>query len=193
MVEFEIFGPFDTGFEVSGRGRGGPKRKTITKAVGKTFWESVAYPENGAHVAAKKGCYVFVLSAGRGSMPWYVGKTEKSARTLKREVFDEEKLRKYRAILSRSKRRTAKLFLLVRSAQRGRLGRAIDDLETFLIWAASHRNKDILNRRKRDTQPARLVRIANSLSIKGFLNARRGAPSSSVRSFEQAMRLRERL
>lgn len=125
-------------------------------------------------------------------MPWYVGKTEKKARTLKQEVFHAEKLPKYRAILSRSRRRTPQTFLIVRTAERGRLGRAIDDLETLLIWMGAHRNKQLLNRRKRNTQPARLVRIASSIAIRGLMNAGQGAPSRSVQSFERAMNLREK-
>ena len=59
------------------------------------------------------------------------------------------------------------MFLIVRQAVSGRLGSAIDDLETLLIWMAAHRNKSLLNKKKRDTHPAKLLRIANSISLKG--------------------------
>lgn len=56
MVTFEVFGPFDVGFEISRRGRGGRARKTITKKVANEFWKSVANSDEHAHLASKKGC-----------------------------------------------------------------------------------------------------------------------------------------
>ena len=190
MVTFQVFGPFDVDCEISRRGRRALPRKVITKEVIRKFWESVAAEH--AHIASKKGCYVFALRAGRGSMPWYVGKTEKSARTLKQEVFDREKLAKYRTILKRSRRRSPEIYLVVRSEQQGRLGRAIDDLETVLIWAAFHRNKGLLNKRKRETHPARLIRIVSSIAIAKLLNGGPGAPDAEAASFDAMLRFRER-
>lgn len=189
MVEFKVFGPFEIGHDISRRGRGGRPKKIITTKIGRDFWKTI--PEHHVHLASHKGCYVFTLSAGRGSMPWYVGKTEKNKRTLKQEVFAEEKLRKYKKILAKSKRRSPTLYLLIRSKRQGRLGSAIDDLETLLIWIASHRNKKILNKRKRDTQPARLMRIVNRIGIKGILNCNPGQPTTSAQLFETLMRFRE--
>lgn len=179
------------GHEISRRGRGGRKRKIISKAVATEFWETVAESDH-ARLASKKGCYVFVLSAGRGSMPWYVGKTEKNKRTLKQEVFADEKLGKYKTILGKSKRRSPQMFLVVRAAGQGRLGGAIDDLETLLIWMAAHRNKKLLNKKKRDTHPAKLLRIANTISLKGVFQAGQGRPTKAEEAFELAMKSRPR-
>lgn len=190
MVEFEIFGPFKVSHDFSWRGRGGRKKKIITRQNGRDFWEDVA--ETHPRLAAHRGCYVFALKAGRGCMPWYIGKTEKAKRSLKQEVFADEKLAKYKKILAKSKRRSPEMYLIARSVQQGRLGSAIDDLETLLIWFASHRNKNLLNKSKRDTHPASLARIMNSIAIRGLLNGTPGAPSVDTKSFDIAMRFRER-
>ena len=189
MVKFQVFGPFKIGYDISRRGRGGRPKKIITAKIGRHFCGAI--PKKHLHLASHKGCYVFTLSAGRGSMPWYVGKTEKNKRTLKQEVFAEEKLRKYKTILAKSRRRSPALYFLVRIEQQGPLGSAIDDLETLLIWIASHRNKSVLNKRKRDTQPARLMRIVNRIGIKGILNCNPGRPTEPSRLFETLMKFRE--
>lgn len=190
MITFEVHGPFDVEYEISRRGRGGRARKIISKECATRFWNEL--PEKHAHLAAHKGCYVLTLRAGRGSLVWYIGKTEKNKRTLKQEVFAEEKRTKYKPILNRSRRRSPQVYLLVRGRGRGRLGRAIDDLETLLIWTAAHRNPQLINKRKRNTQPAKLVRIVNSICIKGLLNSGQGQPPKSAQKLDKALNFRER-
>ena len=191
MVTFEVFGPFDVPFEISRRGRGGRPKKVVSTTTEKVFWKNIAASIGDAHLSAKKDCYVFALSAGRGAMPWYVGKTDADARTLKHEVFEKDKRTKYNGVLGGSQRRIPKMFLLVRTQQQGRLGAAVDDLETLLIWMASHRNPDLVNLKKRNTHPAKLVRISRELAIKNLVNATRGQPNESARQFELMMKIRE--
>jgi hypothetical protein len=192
MVTFEVFGPFSIPFEISRRGRGGRPKKIISKKTASEFWKEIAASVGHAHLASKKGCYVFAMSAGRGSMPWYVGKAEKNQRTLKHEVFHEDKRRKYNGVLKKSRRRTPHMFLLVRTQQQGRLGEAVDELETLLVWMAAHRNGHLINKKKRGTHPAKLVRISRQLAIKNLVNASRGQPNESARRFELLMKIRER-
>jgi hypothetical protein len=190
MITFEVHGPFDVEYEISKRGRGGRAKKIISSECASRFWAQL--PEKHSHLAGHKGCYVFTLRAGRGSMAWYVGKTEKKKRTLKQEVFAEEKRRKYKPILSKSKRRSPELYFLIRAPGQGRLGSVIDDLETLLIWTAVHRNPKLINKRKRKTQPAKLVRIVNNICIKGLLNCTPGHPSKAAEKLDKAIHFRER-
>lgn len=192
MVEFTVYGPFTVPTVADRRGRGGRKRKKVTTSCGREFWRDI--DDNHAHLAAHKGCYVFVLRAGRGAHPWYIGKTEKSKRTLKQEVFSPDKLTKYnKQILKGRRRGLAQLYFLVRSpGNRGRIGRAIDELETLLIWVARNRNRGLTNKKKIDTQPARLVRVVNNLAVHGLLNSRQGKPSKAARAFNLVVAFRER-
>jgi hypothetical protein len=195
MVKFSVYGPFSIETTPERRGRGGPRNRKVTADDARAFWETL--DDDHQHLAAHKGVYVFVLRAGRGSHPWYIGKTEKNKRTLKGEVFTDDKRRKYNdKILRRAGRRRKgkpQLFFLVRSPNnRGRIGRAIDELETLLIWIARGRNPGLINKKKINTQPARLMRIVNELAIQGLLNASQGQPPKAARALNDVLAFRER-
>lgn len=57
----------------------------------KQFWEEIDEEYPGLSCAC--GCYVFATRAGKGVIPWYVGKTEKQS--FAKECFYSHKINHY--------------------------------------------------------------------------------------------------
>ena len=101
MNEYGVFGPLT----IPRTRRGGIDDDKL-----KDFWQQVE--EKFAQGLAKaSGCYIFGTRAGKGAMPWYVGKATK---TFLQECFTDRNLRKYDKVLVERKG-TPILFFLART------------------------------------------------------------------------------
>jgi len=129
------------------------------------------------------GCYVFSVRAGKGTLPWYVGKAEKQS--FRFECFSAHKLNHYNNIVA-ARKGTPLLTLIAKYSPTRRLvkpgnseHRDIDFLETMMISAAIRRNPDVLN--VRDTK------LLRELTVPGMLNTPQGKTHSSVVAFRELM------
>ena len=172
MNEYGVFGPLT----IPRTRRGGiddDKLKDFWKQVGEKFAQGLA---------KASGCYIFGTRAGKGAMPWYVGKATK---TFLQECFTDRNLRKYDKVLVERKG-TPILFLLARRTPGGRFRKVLHDqearrLENFLIDHCLSANGKLLNRQGtnfvRDTQ------------IPGLLNSPPGPHSKEAKSLRRLLNL----
>jgi hypothetical protein len=131
MHRFSVEGPFNLPFAQ------GKAAKTVSSTEAKLFWDT--YP----HLAARRGCYIFAIRAGRGMKPAYVGKATKS---FQQEVFTPDKLSKYQRVLANYLKGTPILFFIVSMQKRGAPNASIvGELEDYLIQTALSANEDLLN------------------------------------------------
>ena len=102
-MEYRIFGPFalptddknNLDFTLNGR---------------KRFW-SEAKEETGYDLQNGWGCYLYVVRAGKGITPWYVGQ---SKGPFSREVFATNKQERYNSVHDSYQKGTSMLFLITR-------------------------------------------------------------------------------
>lgn len=129
MGVYKVEGPFEVPFEVGAKG---------TKFISKPdddFWE-IAVGLN-----KQKGCYLFGIRAGRGIVPYYIGKATKSFR---QEIFTAHKLQKYNHAMSDYSKGTPVMFFVVQ--QKGNWSAAeIGEIEKFLIPLAYLKNESLKN------------------------------------------------
>jgi hypothetical protein len=167
VVEFEIIGPFPI-----------PTRTTPSGAkqiLIKDFWASLT----DKSISSQKGCYVFFVGAGPGSLPWYVGKT-KNQKGFEGEIFSADKINKYHSVLM-ERRRSAPFFYFVKQTRhRGGSKKAIEELETYLIQTAFDRNEDLVNKQKLGK---------NDWIIKGCVGGGKGSATKVSVAFRQIMGL----
>jgi len=131
-VIFKIDGPFDV---PRSRNWGG---YVISDSDVEAFWE------NCPGLKAERGCYVFALRNGRGTLPGYVGK---ATRSFGQEIFQAHKKNRYQEFLSYYRKGTPVLFFVVAPKTRGKPNqRAIGECERELIALASRTNPDLTNR-----------------------------------------------
>lgn len=132
------------------------------------------------------GVYVFGITVQNVPKPWYVGK----GTTLGSEAVDKDKLRKYAAAML-GRTGTPHLTLLVApiKGSKKKKQKAMDDLETLLIWVARARNPNLVNERKIDTSPHEIIRLLDTLHIPGVLNSGQGKPSNAAKEFKTLMGL----
>ncbi len=169
--DFEVVGPIEIPYQRLASGL----TKRIGKAEGRDFWDD----PSTHYVAGKQGCYVFALRAGGGFTPWYVGKATKS---MKQECFASHKLNHYNRVLFPGRRGTPVMFFVVATGPRTRVAKkTIDDMETFLIQTALHKNPKLANVQKAKNLPA--------WTIRGVVRNPRGKPPANAVVFRKMMRL----
>ena len=138
MTDFKVHGPFTVPVRAG--------RKIDRQALN-DFWNETV----GEELTNSRGCYVFAMAQGRGSLPVYVGMT-------RRQVFARECLNDRNQLsLNEVLEGRGKLVLhLIAHAGRGRLNEsAILELEKYLIDIAADRNPEILNRTASASQNGR--------------------------------------
>jgi hypothetical protein len=131
------------------------------------------------------GCYVFVIHAGKGYTPYYVGQARR--KSLLMEALNPSNLGKYNNACSDSNGNPFLFFLPMRTPsghyrKKGTGGRALDFLERWLIAAAIAKNEDLIN-----TKETRLLR---KLTVVGVFNAKKGKPTASSRELKRALGLK---
>jgi len=107
-VELEVFGPFELATE-----RVGTTRVVRMSRIDLVALAHSRYPKHSFD--RKRGCYVFAMRNGRGSMPYYVGKAH--SQELCKEALTPDKLRKYNEQLAR--KQGTPIVFFVASAREG--------------------------------------------------------------------------
>lgn len=165
MATFTVLGPF---IVPTKSGKGG---KSINTTALNTFWTE-------ADCGAKAGCYIFGIRFGRGTVPYYAGRT---AKTLKSECFQSHKLAKYHNALTTVAKGTPVMFFLVPAISKGPKNlSAIKTLEERLIGLGLKRNANMTNIQgtKKD-EPV----------ITGVTGGGKGKPSKSASDFRKMIGL----
>lgn len=141
------------------------------KECKKIFFEGPA----GAY-KKKIGCYVFSLRNGRGSLPYYVGKTTNSFES---EVLEPHKISDHYQCVVKDKKGSPEItFVALKSGKGPKPDTTIRELERHLIQMAYLRNPKLSNKHK-------LPRTRWSIS--GVVEAGKGRPCEDVRKFKRLM------
>jgi hypothetical protein len=174
-VELEVFGPFELQTEKVGK----------TRMVTMSAFDLVAlahqqYPKHAFD--KKRGCYVFALRNGRGSMPYYIGKAQ--SQELCKEALTPDKLTKYNRQLA--KKQGTPVLYFVASAREGDnilAATVVKELERELIDFCYSANPDgIINSHHVAAARGRF-RVAG-VPWMGAGRAQ-GKPSKTAREFNQ--------
>jgi hypothetical protein len=164
MASFTVVGPVVIPVR-TGRAGG----KSIDRDRLHEFWED-------AGCAERIGCYVFGIRTGRGTLPYYAGRTLNS---FEYECFTADKLTKYHYVLMDVTRGTPVMFFAMLDVTRGRRNEsAVRALEERLIGIGTQRNP-------------RMANVSNTreddLVVNGVLGPRHGRPTVAASAFKAMM------
>ncbi|CAN5444377.1 hypothetical protein BH09GEM1_BH09GEM1_07630 [soil metagenome] len=179
-MTFGVYGPFEI-----------TRLNTLvdsTAAAKKTFWADVDSRVPGLSTAC--GCYIMVVRAKRGALPWYVGLTTK--RTFAKEAYNAHQVNHYNNALTNpfgiKVGVRPELYLLPKETPTGRFAQPsqkahldIEFLETFLFGVAINRNPAM-----RNTKNTKFLR---TLVVPGIINTPRRAPRVAEQSLKAALGL----
>ena len=173
-MNFDVCGPFEI-----------PRNKTKTRIDEERLGElDKAMEEEYPGLSSACGCYVFVMHAGKGYKPWYIGQT-KSPSILK-EAFNSRNINAYNGVLDKIKSGTPMIFFIPTLTRGGakyrkpnRQLKSIDFLEKWLIGEAFQKNVNIIN--IRDTK------FLKDLHVKGVFNAKHGESDNSSKELRRAV------
>ena len=176
-MNFDVFGPFEI-----------PRIPSLTIiAVNKQAVEKVSKDADSEKpgLSNAPGCYVFVMKAGKGYTPWYVGKSVKPTWTIVEEALSSEKENKYNHLIA-EKKGTPMLFLVPALTEGGkfckRTGKelpAVDFLEQWLIGQALNKNPDLLN--------VHYAQFLKNLYVPGIFNPKPGKPTAAAKELFDAI------
>lgn len=145
-----------------------------------TFWSRVD-EEMEEGLSGTIGCYIFSLRAGKGALPWYVGKAEKQS--FRKECFASHKLVHYNNVIA-DRKGTPLLTLVAKYTPKGKIINPtgnehldIQFLETILISNCLRRNADLFN--IKDTK------LLREMMVPGLLNTPKGKAATSVLNFKE--------
>ena len=165
-MEFTVHGPFKLP-----RQKGLIDRRPRAK---RAFWEAVDKDEDA--LASACGCYVYVVRAGKGMKPWYVGLTHKQ--TFRKECLTHHKINIYNDAIA-NRKGNPMLFLLAKRTTQGRFAKAsirktadIRVLEGLLIGSALDRNPGLGNVAR--------TRVLQGMIVPGFINSPKGRPGMAA-------------
>lgn len=169
-MNYEIFGDFPVPRTPGKRGVSAENRRTFRAQL------EAKHPG----LASAVGCYVFAIRAGRGILPWYVGKTCKQG--FVQECFEPHKLNHYNEVLYSKERGTPVLYLVARTTTSGRFSRSMPAtegkfLESMLIGMAVQRNKSLRN--------IVHTKFLQQLRVPGLVNPGKGPPRGPVADFKR--------
>ena len=169
-TDLKVYGPYDIAFSSNG------SAKRITTQNASDFWSR----DEVAGLKLKQGCYVFCKRAGRGFVPWYVGKAGKG---FKQEVFTDHKLKHYNDALFQGNRGTPVLFFIapfnnVKKVHSGELSH----MEKELIQYAVRRNPELRNVQNTNNMP--------QWSIKGVIRSAPGRAHVNEIKFKTMMKIK---
>lgn len=175
-MKFAVYGPFDmprTGGLIDN-----------SAAAKKLFWQSVESAVPGLSMAC--GCYVFVVKAKRGALPWYVGLTTK--RTFKGEAYGAFQVNHYNPPVVGKVGVTGQMFLIAKETPTGRFAKPsanshkdIEYLETFLFGVALNRNANLRN--------AKNTKFLKNICVPGVINSPQRKPNKHERALKAAFGL----
>ena len=175
-MNYEIHGPFDL-----------PRTNGLIDKAAKSkkaFWASVEEASPGVPDAC--GCYVFVVKAKRGTLPWYVGITTK--RTFRAEALGAHQLNHYNPAIAQKVGVTPQLFFLAKKTPQGRFAkpsqnphRDVEFLEQFMFGIALNRNGSLSNTKN--------TKFLKSMIVPGVLNTPRRKPKASEKALKSVLGL----
>ncbi len=175
-MNFEIHGPYDLP-KVNGLIDKAAKSK-------KAFWDAVEKSSPGVPDAC--GCYVYVVKARRGTLPWYVGITTK--RNFRAEALGAHQLNHYNPAITRKVGVTPQLFFLVKRTPQGRFAkpsstpqRDVEFLEKFMFGVALNRNGSLSNSKN--------TKFLKSMIVPGVLNTPRRKPTDPEKALKNVFGL----
>jgi|WetSurMetagenome_2_1015567.scaffolds.fasta_scaffold419848_1 hypothetical protein len=171
-MNFYPYGPFSIPKQING---------LIDRARDsiRNFWVEVDNAKPGLSNAI--GIYIFSIRAGRGVLPWYVGKAEK--RGFIRECFAPHKITHYDNCIASRKGTPLLTFIAKLTPNDSLVGlngdthRDISALEKMLIGTCLQKNKNLVN--VRDT------RLFREMVVPGYLNPSPGRVQPSVEDFKK--------
>lgn len=138
-MKFSIHGPVDLP-----RAKGLIDSSAVAK---KTLWQRVS--ELDPELPSACGCYIFVVKARRGTLPWYIGLTK---RTFKAEALGAHQINHYNLALAEKTGVAPQLFFLAKETPTGKFAKPSRDahkdvefLETLLFGIALNRNPALRN------------------------------------------------
>jgi len=175
---FGIYGPYEL-----------PKQKhngLIDKKQAKSTLRNIRY--NSSPELSGCGCYLFVVKAGTGIKPWYVGKAVKQP--FEKECLKAHQLNIYNNVIAKRKGNPL-LLLIALKTPKGKFAKPgsahqkkIDFLETILIGAALKRNQSLMNVQK--------TSFLKKMVVPGFINSPQGQPTHAEKSFKDILFSRRR-
>jgi hypothetical protein len=169
MTEYTIHGPFKVPFVIK------PAARSVR--VPRDFWNQ----DEASKLRDRCGVYVLGMRAGRGIVPYYVGKTTNS---FEKECFQPTKLLKYDDALAEYRRGRPVIFFIARPVRRGQVkGKEIKQIEDFLIQVASAKNPELLNIKGKNKP---------KWAIAGVIRGTAGQPSTEAKEFRGMMGLQRR-
>ena len=175
-MEYRIFGPFALPTDDE-------NKLDFTSSELKRFW-SEAMKETGYDLQNGRGCYLYVVRAGKGITPWYVGQ---SKGPFSLEVFAAHKKEHYNSVYENYQKGTPMLFLIARFTKGNKLSlgklneREAKFVENLLIVSAYRKNPDLKN--------IQGVKFAQDLVVPGLFNDKTPLKkqSESTNAFKLAM------
>ena len=133
MREFEAHGPYEVPVD--------RRTRFVAEDELKAWWST----SDRVELTREKGCYVFAMRQGRGTLPAYVGMT---ALRFEAECFSDRNLNQLNHLLLTHG--TLMLYLIAPVGP-GKTGRdTIHDLERYLIGLAAVRNPNLINIQGKD-------------------------------------------
>jgi hypothetical protein len=179
-VKFSVFGPFEA-----------PRQNgliDLSAEAKRAFWSEVEDACPGLSSAC--GCYIFVVKAKRGALPWYVGRTTK--RTFKGEALGSYQAHHYNFALTNGNGQKVgvkpHLYFLAKETPTGRFAKPsqnshadIEFLETFMFGIGLNRNGKLRN--SKDT------RFLKNIVVPGVVNSPRRRPRPAESSLKVALGL----
>jgi hypothetical protein len=175
IMKFSVHGPFEVSRLNS--------LVDASSAARKVFWHVVEASEPGLSSAC--GCYIFVVKAKRGTLPWYIGLTK---RTFKLEALGSHQVNHYNPALVGKVGVKAQLFFLAKTTPTGRFAKPsknshadVEFLETFLFGVALNRNAALRN--------AKNTKFLRNISVPGVINSPKRRPTGSESKLSAALGL----
>jgi hypothetical protein len=174
-MQFDVAGPF----ELSRHGA----KQIITKNSLKELKPELDAWEEGLSDAC--GCYVFVLRAGKGFTPYYVGQACK--RAIVEEALNPSNREKYNEVLGEGQG-TPMLFLIPLRTPTGKFRKkkqadgklsAVEFLERYLIATAIEKNPNLINNKE--------TRFLRKIHVVGVFNAKKGEGTSASQMLNKAL------
>lgn len=175
-MKFSIHGPFDV-----------PRINGLvdnSAASKKAFWEAVDTKVEGLSSAC--GCYIFVVKAKRGALPWYVGRTTKQ--NFRGEAFGAHQINHYNHALANKVGVKGQLFFLSKETPTGRFAKSsgnshsdVEFLETLMFGVGLNRNHQLRN--------AKNTTFLKNLVVPGVLNSPQRPPTNPERALKMALGL----
>lgn len=176
-MKFSVYGPYDLPRQNNGL------IDTTAKAKG-LFWANVEEKISGLSEAC--GCYVYVVRAKRGALPWYIGLTTK--RTFKLEAIGAHQVNHYNQAIVKKVGVKPQLYFLAKETQKGRFAKPsknshsdIEFLETFMFGIALRRNAGLRNSKN--------TKHLKNLVVPGVINTPQRPPREDERSLKAALGL----